>query len=156
MNRLILERFADTPYGTFGRVSVGGMFLWILELPWRNNEVGVSCIPVGTYRVERSTFNKPRVPYPCWHLLDVPGRTEIKIHGGNTMHDVVGCQIPGYELGWIRGMWGIKGGTSRRSLRYWLDSIEEDAFDYEIVYQGLSEKRWSWSGDGPKNKPQLL
>ena len=51
-----------------------------LELPWLNNIRQESCIPAGTYNCER--LNHPRFGH-CWHVKDVPGRSEILFHAGN-------------------------------------------------------------------------
>jgi len=34
----------------------------------------------------------------CWHVNDVPNRTHILIHAGNTARDVVGCVAVGRSL----------------------------------------------------------
>ena len=39
--------------------------------------------------------------YPAFELFDVPGRSEIKIHIGNTSGDVSGCIAIGDKLGFI-------------------------------------------------------
>lgn len=72
-----------------------------IELPWRNNERTVSCIPAGIYRTVRYTSPKYG---QCFWLQDVPGRSEILIHHGNyagsrNPHtgtpDTRGCILPG-------------------------------------------------------------
>lgn len=71
-----------------------------LELPWRNNEKTVSCIPKGTYKVTKHTsptFGK------CFYVHDVPGRSQILIHRGNYVRDTKGCIIPGDSFGDIDG-----------------------------------------------------
>lgn len=63
-----------------------------LELPWKNNERQVSCIPEGTYKVNPHTspkFGK------CFWLQDVPNRSEILIHTGNFTREILGCILPG-------------------------------------------------------------
>lgn len=56
-----------------------------LERPWLDNAVGLSCIPPGTYQVIQNSELKP------WRLQNVPGRTLIDIHAGNTIADIEGC-----------------------------------------------------------------
>jgi len=59
-----------------------------LELPWKNNERRVSCIPVGEYDI-----------VPRWsqkytnhlHILDVPNRDFILIHESNFVRQLEGC-----------------------------------------------------------------
>ena len=82
-----------------GRLLVfDGAFLRLdlatLELPWKGNAVGESCIPAGRYRlVPRSTQARGD------HLLieGVPGREWILIHRGNYPSDVRGCILVGRE-----------------------------------------------------------
>lgn len=63
-----------------------------LELPWQNNARGISCIPLGTYKVKRHVspkFGK------CFWLQDVPDRSEILIHPANYTRQLRGCIAPG-------------------------------------------------------------
>lgn len=63
-----------------------------LELPWKNNQRRISCIPAGDYEIEKRYSQKYG-----WHLhvLDVPGRDFILIHPGNFHTDILGCILPG-------------------------------------------------------------
>lgn len=68
----------------------------VLELPWRNNQVKISCIPTGIYKVvRRYDPNVSRFKYPHLHILEVPGRSWILIHAGNFYTDIEGCILPG-------------------------------------------------------------
>jgi hypothetical protein len=63
-----------------------------LEPPWRENKPNVSCIPAGVYTI------KPRSsPKFDEHLIvdDVPGRSYILAHRGNTPADTEGCVLVG-------------------------------------------------------------
>jgi hypothetical protein len=90
---LLVKRFNFTDISTEGQMSIDGeAFAWTLELPVRDGLPG-SAIPVGTYKV---------VAYPSPHfgrlmplLVDVPGRSEIEIHWGNTAADTRGCILLG-------------------------------------------------------------
>lgn len=63
-----------------------------LELPWKNNQPQVSCIPKGKYECVHRTSPK----YGRHFLVkDVPGRSWILIHHGNFYHDIKGCILPG-------------------------------------------------------------
>lgn len=59
------------------------------------------CIPEGIYVV--IPHDTPAHP-DVWELQDVPGRTAILIHDGNTEHDTLGCIICGDRMGWINGL----------------------------------------------------
>lgn len=104
--RLHLVRWADTPYGTFGTLTLpDGWSCYTIELPWLNNAPRVSCIPAGTYPLRLGHYNKGG--YPAYELLDVPGRAEIKIHRANRAEDVQGCIGPGAQLGVLHGEWAV-------------------------------------------------
>lgn len=68
-----------------------------LELPWRNNESRVSCIPTGNYKAVRRRSAK----YPeSYHIQEldsdqVNGRSWILIHKGNYHTDILGCILLG-------------------------------------------------------------
>lgn len=105
MKQVLLERFAYTPYGTFGRLIVDHFQCYTVERPWANNKVRKSCIPEGKYKLKLGMYN--RGGYRAYELLDVPDRSLIKIHVGNTIDDVVGCIATGRELGFLRHKWGV-------------------------------------------------
>lgn len=61
-----------------------------LELPWKENAESISCIPPGTYPCAMMPATED-LPYPHFAIQDVPGRSNIRIHAGNTVADVKGC-----------------------------------------------------------------
>ena len=63
-----------------------------LELPWRDNQKGTSCIPEGAYQVQHRTSPKHGDHY---QVLDVPGRELILFHPGNYVWQLLGCILPG-------------------------------------------------------------
>jgi hypothetical protein len=78
------------------------------ELPDRNNNVNVSCIPAGEYPLKMIVSPKYG---PCYKVHDVPGRTDILIHTGNTTDDTLGCIMPCSSFGILNGK--IAGLSSR-------------------------------------------
>jgi len=74
-----------------------------LELNWANNHKRVSCIPVGHYTMRflptqkfpRLSARAPWYRNYLWELTDVSGRSEVKIHHGNTVKDTEGCPLVG-------------------------------------------------------------
>jgi hypothetical protein len=71
------------------------------ELPWLNNTPDQSCIPVGTYTCgPHNTPDHPNV----WELANVPGRSGVLIHNGNTEKDSLGCIIVGSAKGTLNGL----------------------------------------------------
>jgi hypothetical protein len=110
---LHLERFAYTPWGTFGRLIYGDNRFFSVERPWQNNEPRVSCIPEGRYKVV--WYNSPRFG----RTLAVVGgtvslfpdnrfkRSAILFHTANTIDDILGCIGLGKSLGWVNNKWAI-------------------------------------------------
>lgn len=64
-----------------------------LELPWRNNQTSISCIPPGEYKCIRR--HSQRVGGETFEVTGVPGRSSILFHAGNTTDDTEGCILPG-------------------------------------------------------------
>ena len=71
-----------------------------VELPWKNNKPYISCIPSGVYKAFRRASERNG---NVIELNDVPGRTFIQIHIGNTADDLSGCIAVGYER-WANGV----------------------------------------------------
>lgn len=62
------------------------------ELPWRDNQSNISCVPAGLYKIKQvySAKLKRRV----FTLLDVEKRLGIHIHAANKASDIQGCIAP--------------------------------------------------------------
>jgi uncharacterized protein DUF5675 len=79
--------------GTNGILLLNGATICsTIELPWKNNEPRISCIPEGKYRIV-----KRYSPRHKWHLQlkDVPGRQLILIHPANdAIKELQGCIAP--------------------------------------------------------------
>lgn len=65
-----------------------------LELPWKENQRRISCIPVGTYKIKK--HNSPKFG-KCFWVLDVPNRSEILIHPANYTRQLLGCIAVGMD-----------------------------------------------------------
>ena len=85
------------PDGTNGILQCEGKIICkTIELPWKNNERGVSCIPEGKYFIRKRYSTKYK-----WHLelVDVPNRTYILIHpANNAQKELRGCIAPVTKL----------------------------------------------------------
>lgn len=88
---------------TLGTLQDDDGTLWCqtLELPWRENQHGVSCIPPGMYEAVR--FQSPHIGYELFQLQNVPGRAGIDIHIGNTVDATQGCILLGTHRGTLDG-----------------------------------------------------
>lgn len=54
-----------------------------LELPWKDNQFRVSCIPAGIYTAKKRLTKYSHFKYEHFHILDVKNRDNILIHAGN-------------------------------------------------------------------------
>lgn len=95
MIAILTRTYSDS--GTNGTLECNGKHLcYTIELPWKNNERLVSCIPEGTYRLRKRhniRFN--------WHLelCEVKGRKHILIHpANNALKELKGCIAPVLQL----------------------------------------------------------
>ena len=60
-----------------------------LERGWRDNQNGVSCIPVGKYPMKLEYSN--RFKTDLWEIKNVPNRSETKFHAANYWNQLEGC-----------------------------------------------------------------
>ncbi len=115
-----LKRFAHTPFGTFGRMAFeDGSSLYTCEDRWLDNVPLQSCIPPspGSFDVEYVLHRDRTGKFQNYRFADVPGRSAIEIHVGNTELDTAGCILVGIGLGWYKERWSITDSTNAiRSL----------------------------------------
>lgn len=106
MTKVTLQRFAYTPMGTFGVLTLpSGATVYTCEDPDERNESGKSCIPEGTYTCKPSRYYTGG--YETHEVLDVPGRSRILVHRGNNTNDVAGCIALGLRLGYVANLWAV-------------------------------------------------
>jgi len=86
-----LESPADRTNGVF--IMPDGEKLKTLERPWKDNELGVSCIPAGMYKFRRDTHGR----FQWFAVLDVLGRTHIEFHEGTKPTHSEGCILMSNE-----------------------------------------------------------
>lgn len=96
---LRLTRTDQTSAGTFGKLDFDRFSLFTLEDDWLENEPGKSCIPAGEYTLRRTIFQRHNLP--TWEVTNVPNRSRILIHPGNTEEDTEGCILLGVRRGSI-------------------------------------------------------
>ncbi len=94
-------RVESTITGTFGILTIQKQaFCVTLELPDRLNQANASAIPALQYlcrKVISPKFGK------TYQVLDVPDRSHILFHGGNTIHHTRGCILLGEHFGKLKG-----------------------------------------------------
>lgn len=86
--------------GTFSELRLeSGWGCLAVERPWAGNAPFISCIPAGVYEIKLDRYH--RGDYPAYEVLNVVGRTEIKIHIANLAIEVNGCIALGQYEGCI-------------------------------------------------------
>jgi hypothetical protein len=104
---------------TMGRIYVGGDFIgYTLELPWKDNQPRISCIPTGTYEVVFRDDPGSAYKYKHLHVKNVPGRSWILFHVGNFLKDTKGCILPGLSRS------GQTVSSSRKAFNNLMDKLE--------------------------------
>ena len=93
---LLLIRDTFTDKSTLGKLYFNGEFYGhTLELPWKDNEKRVSCIPKGVYEVKKRHTEESKYKYEHLHILDVENRELILLHIGNYPKNSKGCILLG-------------------------------------------------------------
>lgn len=86
MTHCIIRRKKGQPWGTPGTLrSDRGFACDTLELPWKNNQRGVSCIIADTYM--GWVWQSPTMGRAVVRLEDKHGRRDCLIHNGNWAGD---------------------------------------------------------------------
>lgn len=130
-----LFRLQRSDQGTQGLLVAGDFECKTLELPWRENQKQISCIPAGEYDVEIRLSNKYGRVYWVRH---VPNRTYILIHSGNYAGDkskgfkshVMGCILLGKKSGFLGGQVAVL--NSRITVREFVEHMDYDPFRLRI------------------------
>ena len=135
-----LKRLSRTPTATYGMLEVcdGPIVIFkcvTLELPWRNNQKNISCIPAGEYPMDFEWSNSFK--RDLWELKEVPGRSEVKIHAANYYEQLRGC----IALGSAFADLNIDGVTdvtnSKRSVNRFHQSLQHE--EGNTVYLVISD-----------------
>lgn len=126
--KLTLHRTDSSDQGTFGTVldESGAKVCYTCERPDNGNQP-MGCIPLGTYTVIQ--FNSPSKGRD-FLVQNVPGRSMIEIHKGNTIKDTEGCILVGTQRGSIVQVPAVL--NSALALSKLLDAYP-DGFDLEIT-----------------------
>jgi hypothetical protein len=154
MIKVSLTRFETGDDGTYSNVCIPTLFeCYGLELPYRNNLKGLSCIFPGTYLVkwEKSPTRKNSDGTPEWsyRLQKVQGRDGVLIHSGNWAGDVLkgyksnveGCillgraildiELPGSNPKKLQR--GVSG--SRDTISSFVSILEQQDFELTISWR---------------------
>jgi hypothetical protein len=120
---ITLKRIAMNDRGAFGALLEGDIpFALTVERPWLGNGKDISCIPEGGYLCRRVV--SPRFG-DTFEVADVPGRSHILFHRGNTMEDSRGCILVGGRFGELEGKAGVlSSGEGFEELRERLKGVD--------------------------------
>jgi hypothetical protein len=131
MKRFELKRISSSHKVTTGALidlSTGLPVMVTLELPDRNNQRSISCIPKGAYLCNPYSSKKHKDVY---QVMDVSGRAYILIHIGNTVKDIEGCILVGSEFGELKGVPAVL--ESRKAFNRLQSSVGKESFELVIT-----------------------
>lgn len=106
-----------------------------LELPYKNNNNKISCIPEGEYKVTKRKTKHSRFKYEHLLINDVPNRDYILIHGANYYTDLLGCIALGDQFKDINGDNLDDVLNSLNTLRKLLTYIPDEGIQIKIKYR---------------------
>jgi hypothetical protein len=140
MDVLLTRKYHD--WGVNGTLSIDGkQICQTIELPWRNNQRRISCIPEGRYRLL-----KRYTPRFGWHCLVevVPNRDAILIHSfNNALQESKGC------IGPVTKLEGAGVGSSSRPALARLMDLLSPAFDNnQPVFLTIKSEKNEHTGKG--------
>jgi len=129
MKTVVVERRAYMATRTLGWLNVydGPVRVFrcaCLELPWKDNESKVSCVPAGEYPLHKEHSNAFGVD--LWELKLVPGRSECKIHSANYPSQLLGCIAPGMIHADLDKDGRLDAAKSREALKRFHDAMGGD------------------------------
>lgn len=128
---LTLRRLYTAHGSSLGELTGLSKTLYVLEEEWRDNKPKISCIPPGTYQAVPHGWSGESVKFKqTWRLLNVPGRTGILLHEGNTNKDTEGCLLLG--LGMMVSQLSAQVTDSRLAMRLMRKEIGPNGFNLEI------------------------
>lgn len=137
MKEVYILRLRTSDQGTEGMlITTDGYQCMTLELPWRDNQKSISCIPPGEYVVKIRV--SPKYGNIYW-VTKVPNRTYVLIHSGNYAGDtkkgfkthVAGCILLGKQHGFLGGQRAIL--TSRPTVRSFMSHMKNEEFLLKII-----------------------
>lgn len=137
-----LVRTSTSDQGTHGVLVFDGFTCHTLELPWRDNERNISCIPTGHYRcseVDSPKFGK------AYQIHDVPERSHILFHRGNWASEVKGCILLGSARTIMANQEAVL--QSKITMDQFHEHLDHRDFDLTIMQQ------WEWTADRSKAYP---
>jgi hypothetical protein len=140
MELLLTRKYHD--WGVNGVITLNGKQICrTIELPWRDNQRRISCIPEGQYKLRRRY--SPRFGWHCFVEL-VPNRDAILIHSfNNALKESKGC------IGPVTKLEGPGTGSASRAALNRLMELLHPAFDQQqSVFLTIKSEKNEHTGKG--------
>lgn len=142
--QLLRTQYTDT--STVGYIDLAGWTFYTIEQPWRDNEQGHSCVPVGTYTLIPYVSPRHGATY-CLHnpLLNIygtgtippGGRSYCEIHSANWASQLNGCIALGSDdvpmFNPATGKVELAVEDSRNAVAKFLSIIGIDRIDHQLA-----------------------
>lgn len=130
MSELLIKRIFQDDFVTLGVLFFDSLPQFVtLEPPWKENKHNVSCIPIGSYNVER--VRSPKFGDTI-SVMAVPDRSYIRFHSGNDASDTEGCPLVGMSFDCRNGhKMIVDSGFAMRRLREFFGN--EKSFKLRII-----------------------
>lgn len=142
MKTVYLFRINSSNQGTQGIWVTDGFQARTIELPWRDNQQNISCIPANVYICH---YRRSRKFGDVYMLTDVQSRTWILTHSGNLAGDVLkgykthshGCVLMGAYHGVLCGQKAVL--LSKPTLAKFIKFMNKESFKLVVIdsYSGL-------------------
>ena len=122
MMRIRLVRI-EGQNGTNGQLYINGQFVcFTIELPWRDNQRNISCIPKGRYTLR--DHRSPTFGRVAYVIGTQPARDFVYFHAANNaLTELRGCIAP------VTALTGEGRGTSSKAALNAFNSLVFAAFD---------------------------
>lgn len=108
---------------TLGFFQCGDFKCVTIELPWKDNEPQISCIPAGWYKCRKIVSPSHG---ECIEIMNVVGRTYIQIHAANYARQLLGCVAVGATMADIDGDGNLDVTSSRNTLGKLMASVPDE------------------------------
>jgi hypothetical protein len=144
MDTVTIYRIERGDQGVFGRLFYKQFKCFTGELPDRDNQSNISCIPDGLFKVvwDYSVHLKKYT----YHVIGIPKREGVRIHSANLMGDttkgwkaqLLGCIALGEKIGYINKQRAIL--VSQPAVRIFNEMLAKQTFMLEIKCLKSSEQ----------------
>jgi hypothetical protein len=137
---LTLIRHTSTDKGTLGLLYIGDEFIcYTLELPWKDNQRNISCIPAGAYECKEHT--SPRFG-DVFEVQNVPDRDNILIHVGNFISDIRGCIVLGLQQSLMHRSTEYAVLNSKDAIKKFKKVLESNgAKSFDLIVKNIGDYR---------------